>query len=94
MTTTKATPQQWALQAQGTLDAILRTLGEVIAKHPARDAVMASLAIQAQPSPQETEHERAQRLAEEEGIQAVFQYARTAMARAEALNADPTGSKH
>ena len=84
------TPQQWATQAQGTMDAILRCLAEIIARHPERQALLASLLIQDQLSADASTQAHAQHAAEEECIQSILRLARVALARAEALKADPS----
>lgn len=88
----KTPVQEWFQQLQGTMDALLRTLGEVIAAHPQRDRILASLTIE-NPSPEPDETPTAQLLAEAEGIRSVLAYEQVARARAAILKADE-GKKH
>lgn len=97
---TAATPEQWFTQIQGTMDALLRTLGEVIATHPAKAEIITLLSIQAGPhlhepvEDQPRQGQNFQQYGQEQGIRAVLVYVRTAEARAAAMKADSGGTAH
>lgn len=84
------TPQQWFARIQGTQNALLRILGELIASHPDRAAVIRSVQIGIAEDPPDTDFEKQLRLGEAIGIQAALTYARVAQARAAAMAADPS----
>lgn len=90
----KVTPQQWFQRLQGTMDTLLRVLGEVIATHPQKDAILTSLSFRTEPAPGQQDAPSEQLLGEEEAVQSVVAYVRAAEARAAALAADSTGPSH
>ena len=95
--TEQLTPQEWFSHVQGTHDAILRVLGEILARHPDNDVLVTSVLTLLEPldDPQgrRTAAQTHQRLGQEDGIQSVLAYMRAAQARAAAGQAD-TGKKH
>ena len=78
---------QWCQRVQGTQDAILRALGEILAQHPDREALLRSLAFVPAAEPGEADLEMHRRLGFEEGTQSIAVYAAKALAKAETLKA-------
>ena len=83
--------EEWTQRVQGTQDAILRTLGELIAQQPDPARLLRMMSIQPDLGEPPNTLDAARRLGESESIQAVVLYARAALGRAEALRADETG---
>ncbi len=84
--------EEWTKRMQGTQDAILRVLGELIAQQPEPAVLLRMLAIQPELGASANNLDAARRQGESESIQAVVLYARSAMGRAAALRADERGT--
>ena len=80
--------EEWTQRVQGTQDAILRVLGEIIAQQPDPQSVLRMLAIQPDLGKPANALDAARQQGEAESIEAVVVYARVAVARAAALKAD------